>query len=359
MRFTLLVAALIGGLLLPATSFADKDNQEKHESSEHGKPFVYLQQQINQLQTELNTIQLTPGPQGPQGVPGPQGPAGPAAGEAPPSPIMGYVMFDGIPDPVPFRAFNVSVSKSSTGLSFSNLDLTLAPTSAMVNLLQANVTGQLIAKADVYLAGGNLLFELQQVGVASQGVHVSPGPDATVLLDVSLAYTRIQMAWNGQVAGWDVAANQTLGGCDVNNRAFGIGIDSSGVVPTGVISVKDFSFSSATSSAKGSKVSVSDLGLTTGLLDESACYLEKTASGAALADASLGIYDNTGQPTISDGFTTVTVNGFTLKSDKNGAVSQVIDLGFAQLNVSGTTVTSGKTGNPQRVTYDLKQDKAA
>jgi len=42
-----------------------------------GKPFEYLQQQIDQLKNDLKNIQLIPGPQGPAGPAGPAGPQGP------------------------------------------------------------------------------------------------------------------------------------------------------------------------------------------------------------------------------------------------------------------------------------------
>lgn len=41
-----------------------------------GKPFKYLQHQINKLRSDLETIELTPGPIGPQGPQGEPGPAG-------------------------------------------------------------------------------------------------------------------------------------------------------------------------------------------------------------------------------------------------------------------------------------------
>ncbi len=61
-------------------------NDKNHSDRQvEGTPFVALQQQINALrgqlaalQTQLDTIQRTPGPPGPQGAPGPAGLAGPA-----------------------------------------------------------------------------------------------------------------------------------------------------------------------------------------------------------------------------------------------------------------------------------------
>lgn len=56
-----------------------------------GQPFQNLQSQIDQLKTQLQNIQLTPGPQGPQGPAGPIGPTGPAgpSGPAGPTGAMG------------------------------------------------------------------------------------------------------------------------------------------------------------------------------------------------------------------------------------------------------------------------------
>jgi hypothetical protein len=45
-----------------------------------GAPFDQLQQQIDQLKTQLQNIQRIPGPQGPQGPVGPTGPQGPPGG---------------------------------------------------------------------------------------------------------------------------------------------------------------------------------------------------------------------------------------------------------------------------------------
>jgi hypothetical protein len=48
-------------------------------SNPNGKPFKALQQQVEDLQNQIDTIELTPGPpgpQGPQGDPGPPGPPG-------------------------------------------------------------------------------------------------------------------------------------------------------------------------------------------------------------------------------------------------------------------------------------------
>lgn len=53
-------------LCIPAISFAA-----------NGQPFQTLQDEVNQLTTQLNNIQLTPGPPGAAGPAGPQGPQGP------------------------------------------------------------------------------------------------------------------------------------------------------------------------------------------------------------------------------------------------------------------------------------------
>ena len=63
-----------------------KENYKNHKHYNQGKPFATLQDQINNLQDQIDTIQLTPGPpgpqgeQGPQGIQGPPGPQGPAGG---------------------------------------------------------------------------------------------------------------------------------------------------------------------------------------------------------------------------------------------------------------------------------------
>ena len=57
-----------------------------------GTPFQYLQQQVDQLRTQLQNLQLTPGPQGPAGpegsagLQGPAGPQGPAGLQGPAGP---------------------------------------------------------------------------------------------------------------------------------------------------------------------------------------------------------------------------------------------------------------------------------
>ena len=66
----LLSVILIGCLLVACSTnlvFADDDKDSK------GRPFAYLQAQINALQDQLDAIQLTPGSQGPQGPIGPAG----------------------------------------------------------------------------------------------------------------------------------------------------------------------------------------------------------------------------------------------------------------------------------------------
>ncbi len=56
----------------------------------NGQPFLDLQSQIDQLKSQLQNIQLTPGPQGPQG---PAGPAGVANGIT--AGVHGVVASDG------------------------------------------------------------------------------------------------------------------------------------------------------------------------------------------------------------------------------------------------------------------------
>ena len=51
-----------------------------------GNPFNALQNQVDSLQQQINTIELTPGPQGPQGPEGPQGPPGPQGDPGPQGP---------------------------------------------------------------------------------------------------------------------------------------------------------------------------------------------------------------------------------------------------------------------------------
>jgi len=63
------------------------------ESQAQGKRLDILQDQVDGLQNQINTIELTPGPVGPQGEVGPQGdtgpagPAGPEGGAGPAGPI--------------------------------------------------------------------------------------------------------------------------------------------------------------------------------------------------------------------------------------------------------------------------------
>lgn len=52
-------------------------------AASQGQPFKDVQNQINDLQQQMNTIELTPGPQGPQGEPGPVGPQGPKGDTGP------------------------------------------------------------------------------------------------------------------------------------------------------------------------------------------------------------------------------------------------------------------------------------
>ena len=67
---TVITAAM---LLISTPAFSDsKRNSHKRD----GKPFAVLSTQINQLQEQVNTIQLTPGPQGETGPAGPKGDTG-------------------------------------------------------------------------------------------------------------------------------------------------------------------------------------------------------------------------------------------------------------------------------------------
>ena len=80
--FTLLIVLL---LWLPAGASAgyfDYFSKIKH----YWKQKKSVQQQIDDLQTQINEIQPIPGPQGPQGEPGPQGPQGETGPQGPPGP---------------------------------------------------------------------------------------------------------------------------------------------------------------------------------------------------------------------------------------------------------------------------------
>ena len=63
---TIAIAFLAGTV---TTSFASA-------TTASGTPFDQLRAAIQDLQNQINNIQLTPGPQGPQGAPGSQGPQG-------------------------------------------------------------------------------------------------------------------------------------------------------------------------------------------------------------------------------------------------------------------------------------------
>ena len=66
-------------LILCLSSFAFADGKGKGK----GIPFQNIQGQIQDLQTQIDNIQLTPGTQGPAGPVGPQGPEGPAGATGP------------------------------------------------------------------------------------------------------------------------------------------------------------------------------------------------------------------------------------------------------------------------------------
>lgn len=72
MRKWLLVLAMVFMISLPAIVFA-ADVTLTSDGKVPGTPFQALQQQIEQLKTQLQNIQLTPGP---QGLPGPTGATG-------------------------------------------------------------------------------------------------------------------------------------------------------------------------------------------------------------------------------------------------------------------------------------------
>jgi hypothetical protein len=59
-----------------------------------GQPFQNLQRQIDQLNTQLQNIQLTPGPQGPEGPTGPAGPEGP---RGPSDAYATYLQYGSVP----------------------------------------------------------------------------------------------------------------------------------------------------------------------------------------------------------------------------------------------------------------------
>lgn len=94
---------LLALLLATGTAFAqgpdrrdDKNDHDRGRSGEvrrdedaprrTGNPFQELQGEIDNLQQQIDTIELTPGPPGPQGATGPQGPEGPAGPPGPEGP---------------------------------------------------------------------------------------------------------------------------------------------------------------------------------------------------------------------------------------------------------------------------------
>ncbi len=96
--FSLTSNALISDFAFTSIAFAKKGDKDKDKDSDKGKKGIKhrvnaLESQTTELQTQIDTIELTPGPQGdtgpqgpegqvgfqgPQGDPGPQGPPGPA-----------------------------------------------------------------------------------------------------------------------------------------------------------------------------------------------------------------------------------------------------------------------------------------
>jgi len=84
------LAANSGALILATTlsvpAFADRSDDRQGHGKRHGKPFVKLQGQIDNLQQQINTIELTPGPQGETGPQGPQGIQGGTGAQGPEGP---------------------------------------------------------------------------------------------------------------------------------------------------------------------------------------------------------------------------------------------------------------------------------
>jgi hypothetical protein len=70
---------------IPVITFA-ADVSLTSDGKVPGTPFQNLQSEINQLNTKLSNIQLTPGPQGPQGPTGPTGATGQAGPKGDPGP---------------------------------------------------------------------------------------------------------------------------------------------------------------------------------------------------------------------------------------------------------------------------------
>ena len=86
-------------ILIMGTAYSG-DVKLTTEGNVPGKPFDYLQQQIDDLQQQIddlqqqiNTIELTPGPAGPEGPQGHAGPAGADGAQGPASP-QGLVVIE-------------------------------------------------------------------------------------------------------------------------------------------------------------------------------------------------------------------------------------------------------------------------
>ena len=92
----LFLAVLV--LYVPALAFAAPDVTLTPEGKVPGGPFENLQQQVDSIKNDLVNIELTPGPQGPQGVAGPVGPQGPAGADGATGP-QGLAGADGATGP--------------------------------------------------------------------------------------------------------------------------------------------------------------------------------------------------------------------------------------------------------------------
>ena len=76
MQKTLMKIAPVCVMVFLLSSFAYADVPLTSGGKVPGKPFVYLQEQINVNKTAIENIELTPGPPGPQGEQGPKGDKG-------------------------------------------------------------------------------------------------------------------------------------------------------------------------------------------------------------------------------------------------------------------------------------------
>ncbi len=74
-KFILILSCIIF-LSVSSNVFADRDRHKHSKREGHGKPFRSLNNKIKNLQQQIDTIKLTPGPQGPVGLTGPQGTEG-------------------------------------------------------------------------------------------------------------------------------------------------------------------------------------------------------------------------------------------------------------------------------------------